>query len=127
MPTTAPVSGTPNRHMTVEALALLNALDAPRRRQALYSFVSGERFDWHYVPRGRPGLHPRDMDAAQAPQDILTGAGMRAPPAPAPGPAGWRRGQPSEKRLRVLRGEKPRTAFILSGAKDLIPARWCPF
>lgn len=55
----------PSRHMAIEANAFLDSLDAPRRRQALYPFDSGERFDWHYIPRRRPGLHLRDMNAGQ--------------------------------------------------------------
>lgn len=60
-----PIPGTANRHMVVEVLAFLDSLDRGRRRDALYPFDAGERFDWHFIPRRRPGLHLRDMDQAQ--------------------------------------------------------------
>lgn len=65
MATNASLSGTPNRHMEIEAIAFLDSLDHARRGAALYPFDAGERFDWHYVPRPRPGLHLRDMTASQ--------------------------------------------------------------
>ncbi|MBC7908276.1 MAG: DUF3500 domain-containing protein, partial [Rhodospirillaceae bacterium] len=51
--------------MIAEAIAFLDSLDHVRRRVALYPFDSGERFDWHFVPRHRPGLHLRDMESGQ--------------------------------------------------------------
>lgn len=65
MATHAPVSGTPNRHMFIEAVAFLDSLNHAQRHEALYPFDAGERFDWHYIPRQRPGLHLRDMNAGQ--------------------------------------------------------------
>lgn len=65
MATNAPLSTPPNRHMEIEAIAFLDSLDHARRAEALYPFDAGERFDWHYVPRRRPGLHLRDMTAGQ--------------------------------------------------------------
>jgi hypothetical protein len=40
-------------------------LDARQRGQALLDWANRRREDWHYVPRGRPGLAFRDMTAAQ--------------------------------------------------------------
>ncbi|HTH16229.1 MAG TPA: DUF3500 domain-containing protein [Magnetospirillum sp.] len=60
-----PISGNLNRHMQIEAIAFLDTLDHARTREALYPFDAGERFDWHYIPRKRPGLHLRNMDARQ--------------------------------------------------------------
>ncbi|MCR6630998.1 MAG: DUF3500 domain-containing protein [Magnetospirillum sp.] len=59
------LSSTVNRHMAIEAIAFLDSLDHARQQDALYPFDAGERFDWHYVPRLRPGLHLRDMEAGQ--------------------------------------------------------------
>lgn len=64
-PAQDPIPGNLNRDMIVEAIAFLDSLDHVRRKVALYPFDSGERFDWHYVPRRRPGLHLRDMEAGQ--------------------------------------------------------------
>lgn len=60
-----PLAGNLNRDMIVEAIAFLDSLDHVRRKVALYSFDAGERFDWHFVPRHRPGLHLRDMEPEQ--------------------------------------------------------------
>ncbi|HLO75420.1 MAG TPA: DUF3500 domain-containing protein [Magnetospirillum sp.] len=65
MVTSAPIPCGPSRHMVIEAGAFLDSLDRQRLGEALYPFDAGERFDWHYVPRQRPGLHLRDMTAAQ--------------------------------------------------------------
>lgn len=59
------VSSSPNRHMQIEAVAFLDSLSKTQQQAALYPFDSGERFDWHYIPRQRPGLHLRDMDTRQ--------------------------------------------------------------
>jgi len=65
MAQTHPIPGSPNRHMVGEAVAFLDTLDHHRQKAALYPFDSGERFDWHYIPRKRAGLHLADMDARQ--------------------------------------------------------------
>lgn len=54
-----------NRLMVAETLALLDGLDHHRERAAVMSFDSPARFDWHYIPRDRPGLHLRDMTERQ--------------------------------------------------------------
>ncbi len=60
-----PLAGNLNRDLQAEMLAFLDTLDHRRHQAALYPFDSAERFDWHYVPRQRPGLHLADMDGAQ--------------------------------------------------------------
>lgn len=71
------LSGTPNRHMVIEAIAFLDSLDRFQRQAALYPFDAGERFDWHYIPRQRPGLHLRDMSARQRRNALaLLGSGL---------------------------------------------------
>ncbi len=47
------------------ATAFLDLLDGGRRDAALHDFNGTARTDWHYVPRRRPGLALRDMDARQ--------------------------------------------------------------
>lgn len=36
-----------------------------KAKKARFEFKNDERFDWHFTPRSREGLRPRDMDAAQ--------------------------------------------------------------
>lgn len=60
-----PIAGNLNRDMVAEAIAFLDSLDHARSRAVLYPFDAGERFDWHYIPRSRPGLHLRDMTPGQ--------------------------------------------------------------
>jgi hypothetical protein len=43
----------------------LNSLGRAERRQAMFSFASGERFDWHYIPKERKGLALAAMSEAQ--------------------------------------------------------------
>lgn len=54
-----------NRLMVAETLALLDGLDHRHEREAVLHFDSPARFDWHYIPRDRPGLHLRDMNERQ--------------------------------------------------------------
>lgn len=64
-PAQEPLSGNLNRDMIAEAVAFLDSLDRFQLKAVLYPFDSGERFDWHYIPRQRPGLHLRQMNARQ--------------------------------------------------------------
>jgi len=50
--------------MAATARALLDAAGGARGRLA-FPFDSGEREDWHYTPRSRPGFALGDMSAAQ--------------------------------------------------------------
>ncbi|MGE5505781.1 MAG: DUF3500 domain-containing protein, partial [Actinomycetota bacterium] len=54
-----------DRDFAAEAEAFLDTLDGRRLKSASLPFDSAARFDWHYIPRRRPGLHLRDMDAGQ--------------------------------------------------------------
>jgi hypothetical protein len=47
------------------AAGFLAALNERQRGRAQIDFEAPERHDWHYVPRSRPGLPLRDMDASQ--------------------------------------------------------------
>lgn len=47
------------------AAAFAATLDANQRRSAVYPFDGQTRFDWHYVPRSRPGLPFKAMNARQ--------------------------------------------------------------
>jgi hypothetical protein len=51
--------------MAVRAADFLAVLTPEQRRRAVYPFEDDARFDWHYVPRSRPGLPLRDMSADQ--------------------------------------------------------------
>ncbi len=44
----------------------LGTLDDGQRKKALIAFDSGNRVDWHYVPRSRPGLGLGEMRPVQA-------------------------------------------------------------
>src|SRR5687767_8878169 len=46
------------------ATAFVEALTETQRRQAMWPFGDGERFDWHYVPRERAGMPVKDVSAA---------------------------------------------------------------
>lgn len=48
-----------------KARAFAAMLDPMQRRVALYAFDAPARFDWHYVPRSRPGLAFRGMTPDQ--------------------------------------------------------------
>ncbi len=47
------------------ARRLLAALTPAQRAQALGAFGDDQRFDWHYVPRDRPGIAFADLDRPQ--------------------------------------------------------------
>ena len=49
--------------MAGAAVALLGALPDDARRRAIVAFADNERFNWHYVPRGREGLPFKAMPA----------------------------------------------------------------
>ena len=51
--------------MAKAAAGFLNGLDPAQRKKALLPFDSESRYDWHYVPRERPGLTFKEMDAKQ--------------------------------------------------------------
>lgn len=51
--------------MAMRASAFLQALTPEQRTAAVVPFSSGEREDWHYVPRRRAGLALGDMTPAQ--------------------------------------------------------------
>ena len=53
------------RDMARAAGAWLARLDARQRREAQLEWASRSRGSWHYVPRSRPGLALRAMDAGQ--------------------------------------------------------------
>jgi hypothetical protein len=43
----------------------LAGLDEAQRKQAMIAFESGNRLDWHYIPRSRQGLTLGEMKPAQ--------------------------------------------------------------
>jgi len=51
--------------MTDAARAYLATLDAPALARAAFAFADARRFDWHYVPRERPGLALKAMTRPQ--------------------------------------------------------------
>jgi hypothetical protein len=53
--------------------AFVDTLSEPQRRQAMWPFDDGERFNWHYVPRQRAGVPIEQMSAAAkaAVHDVL--------------------------------------------------------
>ena len=53
------------RDMARAAEAWLSRLDARQRREAQLEWTSRWREGWHYVPRSRPGVALRAMDASQ--------------------------------------------------------------
>ncbi len=48
------------------ATRFLASLDDGQRRKAMIAFGSGNRLDWHYIPRSRSGLALGEMRAGQA-------------------------------------------------------------
>jgi hypothetical protein len=48
-----------------QAGRFLGTLDDNQRKQALIAFESGNRLDWHYIPRSRSGLSLGEMKPAQ--------------------------------------------------------------
>jgi len=62
---TVPQPG-PAEARRLEALrAFLDTLDAEQRRRATAPFDSKDRVDWHFIPRERPGIQFKDLDARQ--------------------------------------------------------------
>jgi len=51
--------------MVQAAGAFLEALSPAQQKTARFPFEDDERFDWHYVPRGRDGLALKDMTEDQ--------------------------------------------------------------
>jgi hypothetical protein len=47
------------------AESFLNSLSPEQRKTAHFPFEDGERYDWHYIPRGRSGLALRDISVDQ--------------------------------------------------------------
>jgi hypothetical protein len=52
---------TPINDLSVATSALLAGLDADQRAIAQYEFDDEERWDWHFIPRKRPGLSFNDL------------------------------------------------------------------
>ena len=52
------------------AETFLNSLSPHQLKTACFSFTDDERYDWHYVPRSRPGLALKDMTADQRAQAL---------------------------------------------------------
>jgi Protein of unknown function (DUF3500) len=50
--------------MASAATAFLATLSADGRRRAVFAFDHRERFNWHYVPRGREGMPFKDMSVS---------------------------------------------------------------
>jgi hypothetical protein len=70
--------------IAASARAFLDGLDGEARGRALLAFQSGEREDWHYVPRRRAGLAIGDMDGGErSAAHALLRAGL--------GPEGYRK------------------------------------
>jgi hypothetical protein len=53
------------KRMADAAHALLQTLDADQRQKISIPFEGDIRTDWHYIPRDRPGLPMKEMDATQ--------------------------------------------------------------
>ena len=62
-PALAQVTDAGRAAMAGAATAFLGALPDDARRRALIAFADKERFNWHYVPRGREGLPFKAMPA----------------------------------------------------------------
>ncbi len=54
------------RRITDAANRFLLSLDDGQRQKAMIAFDSGNRLDWHYIPRSRPGLALGEMRASHA-------------------------------------------------------------
>lgn len=57
----------PIEDLSTEATRLLGGLDADQRALAQYDFDDEERWDWHFIPRKRPGLAFNDLREEQYP------------------------------------------------------------
>jgi Protein of unknown function (DUF3500) len=64
LPETAPRGRASRTTMASLAAAFVDELSEPQRRQAMWPFDDGERFNWHYVPRQRAGVPVEAMSAA---------------------------------------------------------------
>jgi len=62
-PALAQVTDAGHAAMAGAATAFLGALPDAARRRAVIAFADKERFNWHYVPRGREGLPFKAMPA----------------------------------------------------------------
>src|SRR5688500_5814789 len=51
--------------ISTTAKDFLNLLSADVKTQAQFKFEDVERFDWHYVPRGRNGVSLHDLTQPQ--------------------------------------------------------------
>jgi hypothetical protein len=51
--------------MRSAAEALIASVETGKRGKLVLPFASGQRVDWHYTPRSRPGLSFADLNAAQ--------------------------------------------------------------
>jgi len=51
--------------MAKAARSWIRSLSPPQQGRAQLAWSSSERYDWHYVPRQRPGVALRDMDERQ--------------------------------------------------------------
>jgi len=51
--------------MAQAAGIFLNSLSVEQRNTVMFPFEDEDRFDWHYVPRRRPGLALKDMSSKQ--------------------------------------------------------------
>jgi hypothetical protein len=79
VPAFAQVADAARAAMAGAATAFLAALSADGRRRAVFDFGDKERFNWHYVPRGREGLPFKDMSqAARAAAHELMKASLSA-------------------------------------------------
>lgn len=60
-----PAIGQGRDAMTRAALELIEAVPRGSRSRLVHGFDSARRRDWHYIPRGRPGIAFRDMTPQQ--------------------------------------------------------------
>ncbi len=70
---TALAAPAPIADLSEAANTLLAGLSDEQRAMTQYDFDAEERWDWHFVPRKRPGLSFHDLEASQYPliQDLL--------------------------------------------------------
>lgn len=63
--------------MATAAQNLLSALNTSQRDKILFALEDQRREDWHYVPRPRPGVSLKELDAMQQQQaQLLLSAGL---------------------------------------------------
>src|SRR5262249_16008181 len=55
----------PSSIMETWAYNFLSSLTPEQRAQATYKFDDDQRFDWHFIPKPRKGLHLREMTTHQ--------------------------------------------------------------